>query len=159
VEADAPARSAADAAYPRPAALAKPTVTLHTSVDPVAILANETLYGTWAAQVSGESIRWLNINVSQPPATNTTGGPAPFGVGHCAFTGQSIVGGIQILDDWVRNGRFPTWAGNATAFGADSGFTGPTQLPAWPQSPTTQAMAAAAVPSPGAVTPSPSSSP
>ena len=45
VEADPAARTAADAQYPAPATLTKPNVTLHTAVDPVAILANETLYG------------------------------------------------------------------------------------------------------------------
>ena len=142
VEADPAARAAADAQFPQPGPLVKPTVTLHTEVDPEAILANETLYGTWAAQASGDDIRWLNINVSTPPAPTAGVSPTASGVGHCAFTGQSIVGGVQILDDWARRGRFPTWAGNAIAFGPGSGFVGPTRLPAWPQSPTTLAMAA-----------------
>ncbi|MGB7979374.1 MAG: DUF6351 family protein [Candidatus Nanopelagicales bacterium] len=142
VQADPDARAAADAAFPRPGILAKPTLTMHTAQDPAAILANETLYGIWAAGASGEDIRWLNINVAEPPALYPEEGGAPYGVGHCSFTGQSIVGGIQILDDWARLGRFPTWSGNTAAFGAASGFAGPVTLPAWPQSPTTLAMVA-----------------
>ncbi len=137
VEADPSARTAAGADFPNPSALTKPIVTMHTAVDPMAVLANETLYGSWAAQSSGQDIRWLNINVATPPTIYPDGGPAPYGAGHCAFTAPSIVGGVQILDDWVRLGRFPSWAGNAIAFGPDSGFSGPTALPTWPQSPTT----------------------
>ncbi|HEX6886686.1 MAG TPA: hypothetical protein VF143_01160, partial [Candidatus Nanopelagicales bacterium] len=69
VEADPQARTAADEEFPRPQALAKPTLTLHTSVDPVAILPNETLFSRWAAAASGQDIRWLNVNVAYPPAT------------------------------------------------------------------------------------------
>ena len=139
VEADPAARSAADALFPPPGKQTKPTVTLHTAVDPVAILANETLYGQAAATASGQDIRWLNINVSNPPSPYPADGVAPYGAGHCSFTGRSIVGAVQILDDWVRLGRFPTWAGNTLAFGAPSGFAGPNNLPDWPQSPTTEA--------------------
>jgi hypothetical protein len=139
VEADPAARAAADAQYPPPAALTKPNVTLHTAVDPVAILANETLYGQAAAQASGQDIRWLSINVSNPPSPYPADGVAPYGAGHCSFTGTSLVGSVRILDDWVRLGRFPTWAGNTIALGAQSGFAGPNDLPAWPPSPTTGA--------------------
>lgn len=142
VEPDPQARAEAQAQYPPPSALSKPNLTMHTSVDPAAILANETLYGTWAAQASGEEIRWLNINVSAPPDIYPEDGVAPSGAGHCAFTGQSIVGGVHILDDWVRLGRFPSWVGNAVAFGEGSGFSGPSPLPAWPPSPTTLAVIA-----------------
>ena len=139
VEADPAARTAADALFPPPAALTKPNVTMHTAVDPVAILANETLYGQAAAKASGQDIRWLSINVSNPPSPYPADGVAPYGAGHCSFTGTSIVGAVRILDDWVRLGRFPTWAGNTLAFGAPSGFAGPNNLPDWPQSPTTEA--------------------
>lgn len=139
VEADPAARESADAQYPPPARLTKPTLTLHTAIDPVAILANETLYGQAAAQASGEDIRWLNINVSNPPTPYPADGVAPYGAGHCSFTGTSIVGAVQILDDWVRLGRFPTWAGNTLALGTPSGFAGPNSLPEWPPSPTTEA--------------------
>jgi hypothetical protein len=148
VEADAAARAEADEQYPRPTALAKPALTLHTALDPVAILANETLYGTWAAEASGQDIRWLSINVAAPPTEPQPAGQAPTGVGHCNFTGATLVGAVKVLDEWVRLGRFPTWAGNATAFGEGAGFTGPYQLPLWPQSPTTQEMAASASASP-----------
>jgi hypothetical protein len=139
VEADPAARTAADGLFPPPAALTKPNVTMHTAVDPVAILANETLYGQAAAKASGQDIRWLSINVSNPPSPYPADGVAPYGAGHCSFTGTSIVGAVRILDDWVRLGRFPTWAGNTVAFGAPSGFAGPNNLPEWPQSPTTEA--------------------
>jgi hypothetical protein len=139
VEADPAARTEADALFPPPTALTKPNVTMHTAVDPVAILANETLYGQAAARASGQDIRWLSINVSNPPSPYPADGVAPYGAGHCSFTGTSIVGAVRILDDWVRLGRFPTWAGNALAFGAPSGFAGPNNLPDWPQSPTTEA--------------------
>lgn len=148
VAADTTARAAADEQYPRPTALTKPNVTLHTALDPVAILANETLYGVWAEQSSGEDIRWLSINVAAPPTDLQAEGPAPAGVGHCSFTGATLVGAVKVLDEWVRLGKFPTWAGNAAAFGEGTGFTGPYQLPLWPQSPTTEAMAAEAAASP-----------
>jgi hypothetical protein len=137
VEADEAARAAADGDYPRPAPLTKPIVTLHTAEDPLAILANETLFGSAAASVSGEEVRWLSINVTQPPLTYPQNGSAATGVGHCNFTGRSLVGVVQVLDDWVRRGRFPTWAGNGEAFGAGSGFAGPVSLPPWPDSSTT----------------------
>lgn len=138
VEADPAARDAADEEFPRPAALTKPIVTLHTAADPVAILANESLFSDWAAQASGQEIRWLSVNVSYPPAPYPPDGRAPYGAGHCNFTVDSVLGAVQVLDDWVALGRFPTWAGNAEAFGPNSGFTGPVRLPAWPNSPTTE---------------------
>jgi hypothetical protein len=138
VAADPAARTAADAQYPPPATLTKPNLTLHTAVDPVAILANESLFGQAAAEASGQDIRWLNINVSNPPSPYPADGVAPYGAGHCSFTGTSLVGTVQILDDWVRLGRFPTWAGNTVAFGVPSGFAGPNNLPEWPPSPTTE---------------------
>ena len=138
VAADPAARTAADAQYPPPATLTKPNLTLHTAVDPVAILANESLFGQAAAKASGQDIRWLNINVSNPPSPYPADGVAPYGAGHCSFTGTSLVGTVQILDDWVRLGRFPTWAGNTVAFGVPSGFAGPNNLPEWPPSPTTE---------------------
>jgi hypothetical protein len=138
VEADPEARAAADAEFPRPGALTKPIVTLHTAADPVAILANESLFSEWAAEVSGQEIRWLNVNVSYPPSPYPSTGRAPYGAGHCNFTVASVLGAVQVLDDWVALGRFPTWAGNAEAFGPNSGFAGPVRLPAWPNSPTTE---------------------
>ncbi len=138
VVADTAARTAADAQYPPPAKLTKPNVTMHTAVDPVAILANETLFGQAAAKASGPDVRWLSINVSNPPAPYPADGVAPYGAGHCSFTGTSLVGAVKILDDWVRLGRFPTWAGNTLAFGVPSGFAGPNNLPEWPPSPTTE---------------------
>ncbi len=137
VEADPAARDAAAEQYPAPSALTKPNVTLHTAIDPVAILANETLFGQAAGEASGADIRWLSINVSNPPTPYPADGLAPYGVGHCSFTGTSLVGAVRILDDWVRLGRFPTWAGNTLALGTPSGFAGPNSLPEWPQSPTT----------------------
>jgi hypothetical protein len=112
-------------------------VTLHTAVDPVAILPNETLFSQWAAAASGQDIRWLNVNVAYPPATYPEQGGAPYGAGHCNFTVQSVLGAVTVLDQWVAQGRFPTWAGNAKAFGDKSGFAGPAGLPPWPNSPTT----------------------
>jgi hypothetical protein len=137
VEADSRAREAAAADYPAPSALDRPIVSIHTAEDPLAILANETLFGSRAANVSGQEIRWLNINVSQPPVPFPDEGGAAYGVGHCNFTAGTLVGVVQVLDDWVRLGRFPTWAGNSEAFGPNSGFAGPAALPAWPDSPTT----------------------
>ncbi len=111
VEADAGPRAAAEAQYPPPSKLSKPNLTLHTAIDPVAILANETIYGQAAATASGQDIRWLSINVSNPPSPYPTDGIAPYGVGHCSFTGTSLVGAVTILDDWVRLGRFPDVGG------------------------------------------------
>ncbi len=135
VEADPVARAAADVQFPTPAPLTKPILTLHTAADPVAIVANESLFSTWAANVSGQDIRWLNINIAFPPAVYPEQGAAPHGAGHCNFTARSVVGAVDILEQWVRSGRVPTLAGNEEAFGPDSGFTGPVGLPPWPQGP------------------------
>jgi hypothetical protein len=137
VQADPAARTAADEAFPEPGAPTGPVLTLHTAADPVAILANKSLLAGWVEQADPTSLRWLNVNVSSPPATYPESGVAPAGAGHCAFTSQSVLGAVQVLDDWVGQGRFPTWAGNAEVFGPDSGFSGPPTLPPWPQSPTT----------------------
>lgn len=137
VQADPAARATANEEFPKPAGLTGPVLTLHTSADPVAIVANQSLLAGWVEQAEPTSLRWLNVNVASPPATYPESGVAPAGAGHCAFTTQSVLGAVQVLDDWVGQGRFPTWAGNAEAFGPDSGFSGPPALPPWPQSPTT----------------------
>jgi len=91
-----------------------PVLTMHTIVDPLVVVANESAYGETVA-AAGRS--------NQLFQTYTTGN------GHCAFTGPQILTAVNAIDNWVRNGAKPT----AATFPAALGFAPTFVPPAFPQ--------------------------
>ncbi|HET6669442.1 MAG TPA: hypothetical protein VFH15_04340 [Pyrinomonadaceae bacterium] len=91
-----------------------PVLTMHTIVDPLVVVANESAYQETVA-LAGRSDRLFQ--------TFTTGN------GHCAFTGPQILTAVAAIDNWVRNGVKPTAATFPAALGFSPGFV----PPAFPQ--------------------------
>ncbi len=91
-----------------------PVLTMHTIVDPLVVVANESAYAETVA-AAGRSHQLFQ--------TYTTGN------GHCAFTGPQILTAVNAIDNWVRNGAKPT----AATFPAALGFAPTFVPPAFPQ--------------------------
>ena len=91
-----------------------PVLTMHTIIDPLLVVANESAY---AETVAGAGRADLLFQ------TYTTG------VGHCNLTGPQILTGIAAIDIWVRTGVKPTAASFPVPLGFNSGFV----PPAFPQ--------------------------
>ena len=110
-----------------------PTITLHTSADPLVLAQNETVFAQRVAKVKNRSGDLVQL-YTMPPATYSPSEGAPYGAGHCNFTTSERVGVVQLLDNWVRRGIVPGEASIPEALGTDSGlnldyFPGP-----WPAS-------------------------
>jgi hypothetical protein len=91
-----------------------PVLTLHTVIDPLVIVSNESAYGETVAS-AGRADRLFQ--------TYTNGN------GHCAFTGPQLLTAVAAIDNWVRTGNRPT----AASFPAILGFNNSFVPPPFPQ--------------------------
>ncbi len=87
-----------------------PVLTMHTIIDPLVVVANESAYAELIAATSREELLFQ---------TYTTG------VGHCAFTGPQILTAVNAIDSWVRTGTRPTASAFPTLLGFDPTFVPP----------------------------------
>jgi len=87
-----------------------PVLTLHTKIDPLVIVANESAYSETIA-TAGRSDQLFQTY------TNATG--------HCSFTGPQILTAVGAIDSWVRTGVRPTAASFPAPLGFDSAFVPP----------------------------------
>jgi pimeloyl-ACP methyl ester carboxylesterase len=102
VSADADARKNADQLGNPNGSLQRPTITMHTEDDPVALVENENVF---AQRVSGQPAATGSlVQLFTAPPTSYT--EAPYGAGHCNFTKTEIVGVVSLLDNWVRYGVY-----------------------------------------------------
>ena len=109
-----------------------PTVSLHTEFDSQAIVQNDTVLVVQAANSGREQERLLKINVTSPPIFYSANKVTRYGAGHCNFTPESVIGTVVSLDDWVRNGAYPSLRSTEEALGSDSGFNPNYRLARWP---------------------------
>ena len=91
-----------------------PVLTMHTIIDPLVIVANESAYAETIA-AAGRSDLLFQVYTN--------------GNGHCAFTGPQLLTAINAIDNWVRTGVRPT----AAQFPAAAGFVPGFVPPAFPQ--------------------------
>jgi len=131
LEADAAARSAfADSGTPT-GAIMDPTITLHTTADPLVLVQNETVFGDRAAanpDRTGDLIQLYSV----APSAYTPEEGAPYGAGHCNFSADERLGVIQLLDRWARGGLYPAAGAVGSAMGEDNGIE-PNYAPGpWP---------------------------
>jgi hypothetical protein len=101
---DAAARSGTASLGEPTGRLRVPTVTLHTTADPLVLVQNERLFAD-RVRAAGRQNDLLQLYVA-PPTTFTA--PAPYGAGHCNFTAQQRLATVRLLDTWVRTGARPT---------------------------------------------------
>ena len=87
-----------------------PILSVHTIIDPLLPVANESAYAELNASQGKEELLFQ---------TYTTG------VGHCNFTGPQVLTGIGAIDLWVRTGVRPTNAQFPGALGFNSAFDPP----------------------------------
>jgi hypothetical protein len=108
-----------------------PMLTVHTTADPLVLVQNETVY---ADEVRGSKDRTGDLVRSfiLPPASYPSSPGAPYGAGHCNFTGQTRVGAVEVMNSWVQDGIYPGTDSLTEAFGTDSGYN-PAYVPGpWP---------------------------
>ena len=87
-----------------------PVLTMHTIIDPLLVVSNESAYAELNASRGKEDLLFQ---------TYTTG------VGHCNFTGPQILTAIGAIDLWVRTGVRPTNAQFPAPLGFNQAFVPP----------------------------------
>ena len=87
-----------------------PILTVHTIIDPLLVVANESAYAELNASVGREELLFQ---------TFTTG------VGHCNLTGPQVLTSIGAIDLWVRTGVRPTAAQFPAPLGFNNAFVPP----------------------------------
>lgn len=87
-----------------------PILTVHTIVDPLLVVANESAYAELNAAEGKQDLLFQ---------TYTTG------VGHCNLTGPQILTAVGAIDLWVRTGVRPTSAQFPAPLGFNSAFVPP----------------------------------
>jgi hypothetical protein len=90
-----------------------PVLTLHTIIDPLVVVANESAYSELLAS------QGLEDHLFQAYTT---------GIGHCNFTGPQLLTAVGAIDLWVRTGIPPTAATFPAALGFAPGFVPPPML-------------------------------
>lgn len=87
-----------------------PMLTMHTIIDPLVVVANESAYAELNAARGKDELLFQ---------TYTTG------VGHCTFTGPQLLTAVAAIDFWVSTGVRPTAAFFPAALGFDTNFVPP----------------------------------
>jgi hypothetical protein len=87
-----------------------PILTVHTIIDPLLVVANESAYAELIAATGREDLLFQ---------TYTTG------VGHCNLTGPQVLTAVNAIDLWVRTGVRPTAAAFPAALGFNQAFVPP----------------------------------
>jgi hypothetical protein len=90
-----------------------PVLTMHTIVDPLVVVSNESAYAELIATANRED-RLFQIYTS--------------GNGHCAFSGAQFLTAVAAIDGWVRTGVRPTTASFPAALGFLPTFVPPPML-------------------------------
>jgi hypothetical protein len=87
-----------------------PILTVHTIIDPLLVVANESAYAELNAAAGKQDLLFQ---------TFTTG------VGHCNLTGPQVLTAIGAIDQWVRTGVRPTNAQFPSGLGFNQAFVPP----------------------------------
>jgi hypothetical protein len=91
----------------------KPVLTLHTAIDPLVVVSNESAYATLIDATNREELLFQTY-------TNANG--------HCNFTGPQILTAVGAIDVWVRTGVRPTAASFPGGLGFNNAFVPPPML-------------------------------
>lgn len=128
VTASPAARSKARALGEPTGELTVPTVTMHTTDDPLVLVQNERLFRD-RVTTAGRSNQLVQLYV-EPPKTYAA--PAPYGAGHCNFTAAQRLAVVDLLDTWVRTRTRPDAARLADALYDARGVVTDFVPPPWP---------------------------
>ncbi len=102
-------------------AIKDPTITLHTTADPLVLVQNETVFDQRASSNPDRTGDLVQL-YSAPPATYDPEEGAPYGAGHCNFSADERIGVVTLLDQWARGGLYPAPAAVEAAMGQDNGI-------------------------------------
>jgi glutathionyl-hydroquinone reductase len=90
-----------------------PVLTMHTIIDPLVVVANESAYAELIATTNRDDLLFQTY-------TNANG--------HCAFTPGQLLTAVAAIDGWVRTGVRPTNASFPVALGFAPTFVPPPML-------------------------------
>ncbi len=90
-----------------------PVLTMHTILDPLVVVANESAYAETIAAAGREDRLFQTYTI---------------GNGHCAFSGPQFLTAVAAIDGWVRTGVRPTAASFPAALGFEPTFVPPPML-------------------------------
>jgi hypothetical protein len=88
-----------------------PVLTVHTLIDPLVVVANESAYAELIASESKKEELLFQTYTN--------------GIGHCAFTFPQFLTAVGAIDGWVRTGTRPSAAMFPAALGFVPGFVPP----------------------------------
>jgi hypothetical protein len=131
LEADAAARESFAASGTPTGAVVDPTITLHTTADPLVLVQNETVFAERAAANPDRTSDVVQL-YSSAPATYTEQEGAPYGAGHCNFSPDERIGVITLLDRWAREGLYPASGAVTDAMGEENGIQPAYRPGPWP---------------------------
>ncbi len=127
---DAAARAYLEANYEYTGAIDKPVLTIHTTVDGLVVVENESAYAETVTAAGASDLLVQTYTDTYPPGTSS---------GHCTFTPEQLEAAVRGMLGWLFTGTAPGPEAFPEAVGFVPGFMpGP-----WPQPP----------PSPPAVAP------
>jgi pimeloyl-ACP methyl ester carboxylesterase len=106
VTADEASRTRADELGNPSGDLRDPTLSIHTTDDPLVLAQNESVFADRVDANRASAL--LSQAFIEPPETYSEATGAPYGAGHCNFSLEQRVTFIDILDDWARRGVYPT---------------------------------------------------
>lgn len=134
IAADPKARAAADRLGDPTGDLTVPTITMHTTDDPLVLVQNQGVFRQRVDTATARSADLVQV-FTTAPATYPSDPGAPYGAGHCNFSTSERVGVISVLDRWVRQGVSPSLASVAEAIGEPSGIAAGYAPGPWPGRP------------------------
>ncbi len=131
VTADETARAEFDTMGNPSGKLKDPTITLHTTADPLVLVQNESVFRQRVYSAKGRTGDLVQL-YTLPPATYSADTGAPYGAGHCNFTTEERLAVVTLLDSWVREGTVPGSATIATYFPGDDSVVSHYTPAVWP---------------------------
>jgi pimeloyl-ACP methyl ester carboxylesterase len=108
-----------------------PTLTMHTEADPLVLVQNERVFAD-EVQSNAKSTGDIVQIYTAPPQTYPEDVGAPYGAGHCNFTGVSRLAVVDLMQKWVRDGVYPGTQAVTAAMGTSSGYDPVYQPGPWP---------------------------
>jgi hypothetical protein len=131
VEPDADARRKAEQLGNPSGRLRVPTITLHTTADPLVIAANAGVFRERVNAAKGRTGDLVPLFVAPPPKYPQQPG-APYGGGHCNFSPEQRLTVLALLDNWVRGGVYPGPGALTAAAERAPGLVTQFSPPPWP---------------------------
>jgi hypothetical protein len=113
IEADQSARNYVSRSGDYNGKLKHPVLTVHTIIDPLLVVANESAYAELVFSLGRQDLLFQTY-------TNA--------IGHCNFTGPQLLTAVNAIDLWVRTGVPPTNASFPAVQGFNSAFVPPSML-------------------------------